>query len=325
MNNKTIYKFIIASVVILFAGCSDLFTNPGSASSSSGKISIAIANPVTNDTIVYKSSTITYSLTKDSGIYAVELYVNGAFSSWNVANSDGSQPTVTLAFDSTYIGKRISYCLKYYDKDNNSVYSDTMSNILVADVSKIPYTPYNFAITMVSSTVLNLSWSDSTSLTAPGYEIYRKRGFHGTFSLYLAASPGVYNINDADASDTTVYYYKIRSSNTSGASAFSSIVNTYGTGATHSIAPPTGLTATAKATNVVSLKWTDDIGSENYFKIERRYSWGSYSTVGTAVKGATQYVDSANGLLTSTSYYYRIKAIAGSDSSWSNEVSVTTQ
>jgi hypothetical protein len=200
-----------------------------------------------------------------------------------------------------------------------------MSNILIADVSKVPYTPYNFTITNVSSTVNNLSWKDSTSSTSPGYEIYRKRGFYGTYYIYLAANPGIYNINDADASDTTVYYYKIRSSNTYGASNFSSVINTYGDGASHSIAPPTALKASSTASNLVSLTWTDDVGSENYFKVERRYSWGSYSTVGYAVKGATQFSDSANGLVTATTYYYRIKAIAGSDSSWSNEVSVTTK
>ena len=318
------YKIIIASVILLFTGCTDLFTNPGS-SSTSGKIGITISSPVSNDTIVYKSSVITYTLSKDLGIYAVELYVNGAFSSWNVANSDGSQPTVTIYLDSTYIGKRISYFVKYYDKDNNSAYSDTMSNILVADVSKIPYTPYNFTVTAISSTVNNLSWSDSTGSTSPGYEIWRKRGFYGTFTIYIAASPGILNINDNDASDTTVYYYKVRSSNTYGASAFTSVINTYGDGATHTIAPATNLKALSTAANMVSLTWNDDVSSENYFKIERRYSWGSYSTVGYALKGATSYVDSANGLVTSTNYYYRIKAVAGKDSSWSNEVSVTTK
>jgi len=122
-----------------------------------------------------------------------------------------------------------------------------------------------------------------------------------------------------------VYYYKVRSSNTYGASGFTSVINTYGDGATHTIAPPTYLKATPTAANMVSLTWKDDVGSETYFKIERRYSWGSYSTVGFALKGATSYVDSANGLVTSTAYYYRIKAIAGKDSSWSNEVSVTTK
>jgi hypothetical protein len=324
MNTKIIYKVIlISSAVIYLTGCTDLFTNPGS-SSSSGKLSITISSPKSADSISYKGMTITYTITKDSGIHAVELYVNGTIYLWSGVNSDGTQPAIPLTFDSTYIGKRISYYLIYYDNDGSSARSDTMTNILITDISKIPYVPYDFAFTILSSGTINLSWADSTSSAATGYEIWRKRGYYGQFAIYLVASPGTYNINDPDALDTTVYYYEIRGLNLYGSSGFSAVINTYGNGASRSIAPLTGLKATASAANMVSLTWTDDIGSENYFKIERRYYYTSYTTVGYAVKGATQYVDSANGLIGSNTYYYRVKAIAGSDSSWSNEVYVTT-
>jgi len=317
---------LIAAVIIYLTGCTDLFTNPSnSASSISSKLKITVSSPKSNDTIIYKNTTtITYTITKDSGINYVELYLNNVFLSHNAVNSDGTQPTITFTLDTSYIGKRISYFLIYYDNDGYSTRSDTMSNILITDVSKIPYAPYNLAFTMISSSVLNLSWSDSTTSTSPGYEIWRKRGFYGQFSLYLTANPSSYNIDDPDADDTTVYYYKIRGSNAYGSSGFSAVMNTYGTGAARSIAPPTNLTATSSAATVVKLTWTDDIGVENYYKIERRYSWTSYVDVGFASKGATQYVDSASGLTGSATYIYRVKAIAGNDSSWSNEATVTT-
>jgi hypothetical protein len=317
---------LIAAAFIYLTGCTDLFTNPSnSVSSISSKLKITVFSPKSNDTIVYKNTTtITYTITKDSGINYVELYLNNVFFSHNAVNSDGTQPTITFTLDTSYIGKRISYYLIYYDNDSYSTRSDTMSNILVADVSKIPYVPYNLTFTMISSSELNLSWSDSTTLTSPGYEVWRQRGFYGQFTRYLIANPNSYNVNDPDADDTTVYYYKIRGLNAYGTSAFSAVINTYGAGAARSIPPPLNLVATSSAATVVKLTWTDDVGVENYYKIERRYSWTTYVDVGFASKGATQYVDSASGLTGSATYIYRVKAIAGNDSSWSNEATVTT-
>jgi hypothetical protein len=291
----------------------------------SSKISITASNPVSNDTIAYNGAPITYSINKDQGINFIELLVNGIFVNNYSANSDGSQPAISITLDPTYIGKRISYYLLYSDKDGFSTRCDSMTNILVEDINRIPYTPYNFSFTTISSNIINLSWSDSTKTSSPGYEIWRRRGFYGQYTSYLVANSGTYNINDPDAADTTVYYYEIRGENPSGSSGFSTIINTYGAGATHSIAPPTNLQATAPAANLVVLTWTDDLGGkENYYKIERRYSFSTYTDIGTAVAGATQFVDYGNGLIASTGYYYRVKAIAGNDSSWSNEVYIQT-
>ena len=46
--------------------------------------------------------------------------------------------------------------------------------------------------------MLNLSWKDSTAAGQTGYEIWRKRGFYGGYTLALVAAPGIYNINDED-------------------------------------------------------------------------------------------------------------------------------
>jgi hypothetical protein len=328
MKQKTIYRTILfLSSIAFLTSCTDLLTNtnnPSSSSSSSSKLGISITSPKTNDTVTYRGRAITYSVKKDAGIHAVALYVNGTFVTWNQVNADGSQPAVYLTFDTSYIGKRISYFLIYYDNDSTSIQSDSVKNILVTDVSKAPAIPYNFIATTISGKVINLSWKDSTIGVMPGYEIWRKRGYYGQFNIYLSATPGNYNINDMDAADSTVYYYKIRALNSYGTSDFSAVINTYGDGASRSIAPPTALKAAASAANVVTLTWTDDIGTVNYYKIERRYPWTNYVSVGFAVKGATQYVDSANGLTGSATYNYRVKAIAGNDSSWSNEAIVTT-
>ncbi len=324
MKNQIIISAIILSISVLyFTGCTDLFLGP-SSSGGSNNLKITISNPVSNDTINYLNTNISYNIIQDTGINFIELYVNGAIYKWNPANADGTKPVIPLSFDSTYINKRISYYLIYYDKDGSSVRSDTMSNILVSNIKYPPQTPNSFSFIRLSSTTINLSWKDSVISIAPGYEIWRKKGYYGDFVLQLVSAPNTNNINDSNADDSTVYYYKIRSLNTIGTSSFSNIINTYGDGATHSIAPPTGLAAIATSSTSVVLSWNDDVYSENYFKIERRYPWSSYISVGVVNRGTTQFIDSANGLAASTGYYYRIKAIASGDSSWSNEVYVQT-
>ena len=324
MGKTYIYITILFSAAFIYlAGCTDLFVNPSNNnSSSSSKLAVKIISPAANDTIGYAGNNINYNVTSDIGINFIELYVNGVIHKWNPVNSDGSKPVIPLTLDSTYINSKISYFLIYYDKDGSSARSDTIKNIFITGIP--PVTPYNFSFIRINSNVLNLSWKDSTAAGQTGYEIWRKRGFYGGYTLALVAAPGIYNINDEDAADTTVYYYKIRSLNKYGTSNFSYEINTYGDGATHSIAPPTALKAVAVSPQKIIVTWNDDVIGENYFKIERRYTWANYTTAGTSNKNTNEFIDSANGLTSSTGYYYRVKAISGSDSSWSSEVYVTT-
>ncbi len=321
-------KYLLACIpvgILLLAGCTDLFTSPGNSSGSTySKLGITITSPVSNDTIGYTGTTIDYTLKTDQGINFIELYINGAINKWNPPNKDGSKPTIPLTVDSSLINSRISYYLIYYDKDGSSARSDTMKNILISQIKTPPSVPYDFTLIHLSNTSVNLSWKDSLTGIATGFEIWRKDGFYGTFHNQLSSPPNTFNINDENLLDSTVYYYKIRALNINGYSGFSSVINTYGEGASHTIAPPTGLKAVAAASNKVILTWYNNIVNVNYFKIERRYSWSLYQGIGYASKNSTQYVDSANGLVPSTEYWYRVKAFSSSDSSWSNEVYVKT-
>ncbi len=325
MKIKIKYLLVFISITtIYFVGCTDIFTNPSGNNGLSGKLGIKIISPVSNDTIGYTGSTINYTLKTDLGINFIELYINGKINKWNPPNSDGSKPTIPITVDSSLINSRISYYLIYYDKDGSSVHSDTMKNILISQVRIPPSVPYDFTLIHLSGNSVNLSWKDSLTGIATGFEIWRKDGFYGNFHIQLSSPPNTFNINDYNLSDTSVYYYKIRAININGYSGFSNVINTYGEGATHSIAPPTGLKAVAVSPNKVVLTWYDHIVGENYFKVERRYSWSLYQSIAYLPKNSTQYVDSANGLVPSTEYWYRIKAYSSSDSSWSNEVYVKT-
>ena len=317
-------------IIILFitsscwlVSCTDLFSNPNSSTNVSDRLNVRINNPVSDDTIGYYGTYVNYTLKIDVGIHAVELYVDGKINKWAAVNADGSQPTLPLTLDSSMIGQRISYNLVYYDNDGLYSVSDTMKNILIKDVEVPPSRPFNLSLAPIPPNTYIITWKDTTKKYPPGFEIWRKTGYYGKFKLYLSAPPGSNNINDDNVIDTTVYYYTIKAINKYGL-ALSDTINTYGAGAARSIAPPTDLKGVALSTNEVKLTWVNNIKKETYLKIERRYYWSNFATIGKVPKGSTSYIDSASGLVPGVDYRYRIKAISSNDSSWSNEVSVTT-
>ncbi len=326
------YYYLMFLILFYFFGCTDLFVNPSSANNNTSdsttatsKLKITITSPATNDSIGYIGTKINYTLVQDQGIQFLALFVNGQLSNgWIPPNSDGSQPTISLSFDSTTIGSKVSFYLIYYDKDGGSSNSDTISNLLITAIRTPPAVPYNFAYTKLTNNSINLSWKDSSLGDAPGYEIWRKVGFYGTFQGHLTSAPNTFNVNDNNLSDTIIYYYKIRGINKYGASAFSPVLSTYGDGSLRSIPPPMNVVVKATGPTSVQLNWTYSGSGVNYFKIERRYTWSTYTVVANVNGSFTQFADSASGLIPATEYYYRVKAISSSDSSWSPEFYVKT-
>ncbi|HKP12065.1 MAG TPA: matrixin family metalloprotease, partial [Blastocatellia bacterium] len=90
-------------------------------------------------------------------------------------------------------------------------------------------------------------------------------------------------------------------------------------------AAPSGLAALATSSSTISLTWADNSNNETGFQLERKTGVsGTYAPVASPGANQTGYADS--GLQSSTTYYYRIRAVntVGS-SAYSNEASATTQ
>ena len=89
-------------------------------------------------------------------------------------------------------------------------------------------------------------------------------------------------------------------------------------------AAPTNLTATAVSFSEIDLTWQDNSNNETGFGIERKTgSGGSYTLITTVGANIISYADI--GLLSGTTYYYRVYAYNTSgNSSYSNEINATT-
>ncbi len=86
---------------------------------------------------------------------------------------------------------------------------------------------------------------------------------------------------------------------------------------------PTALSAAAASASAINLHWTDNSSNETGFLVERSLNGVDFTQVATLGAGSTSYA--SNGLLASTTYYYRVRAYnSAGNSSFSNTASVRT-
>jgi hypothetical protein len=101
----------------------------------------------------------------------------------------------------------------------------------------------------------------------------------------------------------------------------------YAAGGTGSnpVAAPSALTATAKSASQINLQWSDNSTNETGFMVERSSS-STFSSSATFNVAANATTFSDSGLAGGTTYWYRVKAVNGAESSsYSNTASAMTQ
>jgi large repetitive protein len=103
----------------------------------------------------------------------------------------------------------------------NSAFSDAVtipSNLL-------PNKPAALNVVATAYNKINISWIDSSS-NETGFELYRSTSQVGTYSIVGTTPAGVTNFTDSvGLSAGTIYWYKVRSVNQHGQSAFVSIID----------------------------------------------------------------------------------------------------
>ena len=198
---------------------------------------------------------------------------------------------------------------------NQSVFSNVF-------LTTQPASPSGLTATATSSSQVNLLWVDN-STNESGFKIERKTGASGTYAQIATAAAGVTSYSDTGLTANTSYYYRVRSSNTAGDSAYSNEANVTTPSAGTVPAAPATLSATAISSSQINLSWAD-VSSETGFKIERKTgAGGTYAQIGTTGANVTSYNDT--NLAAATTYFYRVRATnAAGDSPYSPEASAST-
>jgi PKD repeat protein len=147
-------------------------------------------------------------------------------------------------------------------------------------------TPTNFTATAVSTSRIDLTWDDNSNEETE-FRIYRKTG---------------------------TYTYVVRAYNGFGYSNYSNNAGAM----TFILERPTDLQARAVSSSLIELTWTDNSDDETTFYIERKTgTGGTFSYIGSVNANVTSY--SSTGLANDTEYCYRVRAVNGGYSPWSDE------
>ena len=181
--------------------------------------------------------------------------------------------------------------------------------------------PGNMTANAVSSSQINLAWSDGSSNEA-GFKLERSADGSTGWSEIADLAANSTNYNDMGLTASTAYYYRVSAYNANGSSGFASA------NATTQAPPPApdapdNLVANAISTSQINLSWTDGGPNEDNYRVERSPGGANnWATVTTLAANATGYND--GGLDDDTTYDYRVIAVNGSGEATSEVASATT-
>ena len=185
----------------------------------------------------------------------------------------------------------------------------------------IPSAATSLSATAVSSSSIDLAWTDNAS-DEDGFNV--ERSADGTnFNLIGSIGADVSTYSDNGLNASTLYYYRVIAFNTAGSSAFSNIANATTLGSAVTIPDaPSSLSATAASNSSIDLAWTDNASDEDGFNVERSADGTNFNLIGSIGADVTAYSD--NGLSASTLYYYRVIAFNSAGSSASSNIANAT-
>ncbi|MDB6026401.1 MAG: hypothetical protein JWM68_2624 [Verrucomicrobiales bacterium] len=184
-----------------------------------------------------------------------------------------------------------------------------------------PSAPSALNATTVSSSQINLSWTDNSG-NETSFIVARGTTSGGPYTDIVTLGANVTSYSNIGLSANTTYYYVVRASNAGGASANSA--QSSATTMVAAPAAPSGLTATTISATQINLAWVDNSTTETSVIVARSAtSGGPYTDIVTLGANVTSY--SNTGLAASTSYYYVVRASnAGGSSANSAQASATT-
>ena len=186
--------------------------------------------------------------------------------------------------------------------------------------------PSGLAATAVSSSQINLSWTDN-STNEDWFEIDRAMNSAFTSGLTtFTVGSNVTSYQSAGLTESTTYYYRVRSTIGGSNDSTNSATASATTQAVAAPTAPSGLGATTASSSQINLSWTDNSGNETGFEIDRATNSAFTSGLTTFTVGSNVTSYQSTGLTESTTYYYRVRSTIGgtNDSTSSSTASATT-
>jgi len=232
--------------------------------------------------------------------------------------NDTSETDTGLAETTKYY-----YKVKAYNANGDSTYSNIDDATTLSGASP-PDPPTGLSASAVSTTQINLAWTDQSSDEA-GFRIDRRQSGSTTWTVPLVSKgANVESHSDTGLLAATKYYYQVRAYNADGESANTPIADATTDTPLPPPAAPTNLTATAVSSSQIDLTWQDQSSDEAGFRIDRRQTGTTVWVVPVATVGENVESHSDSGLLAEMKYYYRVRAYNGNGESSNTAVADDT-
>lgn len=221
-------------------------------------------------------------------------------------------PANTTTYQNTGLAPATRYWFRVVAK--NTAGKSAYSNIANATTLQVaPNAPANLTATDVSTSQINLKWTDNAN-NETGFQIERSAD-GAVFTKIVDVAANVTTYQNTGLSAATQYHYRVRAVNAVGASAYS---NTASARTQNVPVPnaPVNLTAVPTAPGLIQLRWEKPTGNATDVVLERAKGDGDFVQLVKLPATVLQYEDKSE--FESDNYYYRIKAVnAGGDSPYS--------
>ena len=145
-------------------------------------------------------------------------------------------------------------------------------------VSGAPTAPSGLNASAISTSQINLSWTDNSS-NESGFKIERSTDATN-FAQINTVGAGITVYSDNGLNASTPYSYRVRAYNVAGDSAYS--LTASATTLSGAPAAPSALSAVAASSSQINLTWADNSNNESGFKIERSTDGGANYEIGRA-------------------------------------------
>src|SRR5437588_514548 len=174
-----------------------------------------------------------------------------------------TQITTAAAGVTTYKDTGLAASTTYYYRvrASNTVGNSAYSNV-ASDITSVPSAPALLTAPAVSTSEIDLAWSESSTNVAQ-FKIERSTD-NVNFTQITTVAAGVITYKNTGLTASTTYYYRVRANNSAGDSAYSNVASD----STSVPAAPSNLTATAVSGSEIDLAWSES-STVAQFKIER--------------------------------------------------------
>lgn len=195
----------------------------------------------------------------------------------------------------------------------NSAFVDNVS-----PVGTVPSAPSGLSATANAYNRITLNWADNSS-NESGFEVVRATNSAGPFIPLATTAAATTSYVDTTLLPQTIYYYKVRSVGTGGASAFTATASATTQALPTAPAAPSSLKLFV-GVKQFTLNWTDNAATETGVEIFRSTNdISNYRLIATLAPNTTSYVDAT--IFPNVTYYYKVRAkVNGNNSAFSNEV-----